>query len=69
MKYIVNLNVQRQKMSKLLELRLGLTNLILFKHIVLDGFKYLYTSKDYFTKYGWIVLLKDKKVNNIMDVF
>ena len=41
----------RQMMSKLLELRLGLTCLILSKHIMLDGFKYLYASKDLLTKY------------------
>ena len=59
----------RLKMSKLPELRLGLTCLILYKHIMLDGFIYLYTSKDHLTKYRWIVLLKDKTTNNTMGVF
>ena len=41
----------RLKMSKLQELRLGLSYLILSKHIMLDEFKYLYASKDLLTKY------------------
>ena len=36
---------------------------------MLDGFKYLYTSKDHLTKYRWIVLLKDKTANNTIGAF
>ena len=50
----------RQKMSKFLELRLRLTCLILSKHIMLDGFKYLYSSKDLLTKYRWIIYWRIK---------
>ena len=36
---------------------------------MLNGFKYLYASKDHLTKYKWIVLLKNKTANNTMGVF
>ena len=34
-----------------------------------DGFKYLYTMVDHFTKYGWIIPLKDKTAKNVLGAF
>ena len=34
-----------------------------------DGLKYLFTMVDNFTKYGWIIPLKDKTAKNLMGAF
>jgi hypothetical protein len=34
-----------------------------------DGIHYLLTVIDYFNKYAWVVLLKDKKAESIVKVF
>ena len=34
-----------------------------------DGFKYLFTMVDHFTKYGWIIPFKDKTSKNVLGAF
>ena len=41
----------------------------LSKYLMSDGFKYLFTIVDHFTKYGWIIPLKDKTVKNVLGAF
>ena len=41
-------------------------NTVIFLNFVLNGFKYIFTMVDHFTKYGWIVRLNDKKVETIL---
>ena len=41
----------------------------LSKHVMSDNYKYLLTMIDYFTKYGWIVSLKDKTSQTILRAF
>ena len=33
------------------------------------GFKYLLCANDLFSKYGWVVPIKDKKDTNIVNAF
>ena len=42
--------------------------LALSKHVMSDGFKCLFTIVDRFTKYGWIVPLKDKTTKYTMCI-
>ena len=41
----------------------------LSKYVMSDGFKYLFTMVDHFTKYGWIIPLKDKTAKNVLGAF
>ena len=41
----------------------------LSKSVMSDGFKYLFTMVDNFTKYGWIIPLKDKTTKNVLGTF
>ena len=34
-----------------------------------DELKYLFTMGNHFTKYGWIILLKDKTAKNVLGTF
>ena len=41
---------------------------VILSNFVWDGFKYIFTMVDHFTKYGWIVRLNDKKAEAILRV-
>ena len=41
----------------------------LSKHVMSDDYKYLLTMVDHFTKYSWIVPLKDKTSFNFLRAF
>ena len=39
------------------------------KHVMSGDYKYLFTMVDHFTKYGWIILLKDKTLLTVLRAF
>ena len=39
---------------------------VLLSNYIWDGFKYIFTMVDHFTKYGWIIPLNDKKAETIL---
>ena len=41
----------------------------LFKHVMWNGFNYIFIMVYHLTKYGWIIRLKDKKAKNVLDAF
>ena len=42
---------------------------VLLSNYIWDGFKYIFTMVDHFTKYGWIIPLNNKKAVTILRAF
>ena len=41
-------------------------DIVLLLNFVWDGFKYIFTMVDHSTKYGWVILLNDKKAETVL---
>ena len=39
---------------------------VLLSNYEWDGFKYIFTIMDHFTKYGWVIQLNNKKTETIL---